>query len=48
MADKKKTVPEQFGQMALGFAEIIASVDKNKGSSGQDREQKQGPSKNIS
>ncbi len=30
MEDKKKTVPEQFGQIALGFAQIIRQIDGEK------------------
>ncbi len=30
MEEKKKTIPEQFGQIALGFAEIIGKIDGKK------------------
>lgn len=30
MDKKKKTIPEQFGQIALGFAEIIGKIDGEK------------------
>lgn len=37
MKDKKKTVPEQFGQMALGFAQIIRKIDQEKTETPTDR-----------
>ena len=38
MAEAKKNIPEQFGQMALGFAEIIRKIDGEKANVLKDHE----------
>jgi len=40
MQDTQKTVPEQLGYLATGFAQIVAKMDKEKGEEGKERKGK--------
>lgn len=35
---KQKTLPEQFGHIALGFAEVVAKIDGQKASTAMTQE----------
>lgn len=44
---KQKTIPEQFGQMALGFAEIVHKIDVEKGQTKETKKKNVTDSENI-